>query len=125
MIDEECLGVTANQLAKIASDLKSENAKLLEEISKYCDLYVHAIADAEAWHLQWSAEHQERARLRDLFSKVYGYYVSGTLTPCDFCDKYCCEGDAPTTCKSDEYDPDRIVAEEVERLMRELRIEVD
>ena len=67
----------------------------------------------------------ENAKLRELLSKVYGYYVSGTLTPCDFCDKYCCEGDAPTTCKSDEYDPDGIVVKEVEQRMRELGVEVE
>jgi hypothetical protein len=67
----------------------------------------------------------ESAKLRELLSKVYGYYVSGTLTPCDFCDKYCCEGDAPTTCKSDEYDPDGIVVKEVEQRMRELGVEVE
>jgi hypothetical protein len=67
----------------------------------------------------------ESAKLRELLSKVYGYYVSGTLTPCDFCDKYCCEGDAPTTCKSDEYDPDGIVVKGVEQRMRELGVEVE
>lgn len=30
MTDAECIGVTANQLAKIASDLKAENAELRE-----------------------------------------------------------------------------------------------
>jgi len=39
MIDEEYLGVTANQLAKIASDLKAENAKL----RKYAKLYAGVV----------------------------------------------------------------------------------
>ena len=39
MIDEEYLGVTANQLAKIASDLKAENAKL----RKYAELYAGVV----------------------------------------------------------------------------------
>ena len=47
-------------------NLQAENANLREESSKYNDLYVHAIADAEVWHLQWSAEHQENAKLREL-----------------------------------------------------------
>ena len=71
--------------------------------------------------------HRERAeadRLRELFDITYGYYVSGTLTPCDLCDRYDCEGNAPTICKADEYDPDGIVVEEIERRMRELEMEV-
>ena len=134
MIDEEYLGVTANQLAKIASDLKAENSKLREQIHwlERGDI-MHVLTDQEyidqcererLMQASIDALDAENAKLRELFSKVYGYYVSGALTPCDFCDKYCCEGDAPTTCKSDEYDPDRIVVEEVERLMRELRVEV-
>lgn len=67
----------------------------------------------------------ENAKLRELVEKLYGYYVSGTLTPCDFCDRYDCEGTAPTTCKADEYEPDGIVTKEIERLMRELGVEVD
>ena len=67
----------------------------------------------------------EDERLRSLVMKMYGYYVSGTLTPCDFCDRYSCEGDAPTTCKLDEYDQDGIVTEEIDRRMRELGIEVN
>ena len=39
MIDEEYIGITANQLAKIASDLKAENAKL----RKYAELYIGAV----------------------------------------------------------------------------------
>ena len=39
MIDEEYIGVTANQLAKIASDLKAENAKL----RKYAELYAGVV----------------------------------------------------------------------------------
>lgn len=54
-----------------SGDLAAENAKLREESSKYNDLYVHAIADAEAWHLQWSAEHQENAKLRELVLDMY------------------------------------------------------
>lgn len=135
MTDKEYIGVTANQLAKIASDLKAENSKLREQIHwlERGDI-MHVLTDQEyidqcererLMQVSIDALDAENAKLRDLFSKVYGYYVSGTLTPCDFCDKYCCEGDAPTTCKSDEYNPDRIVVEEVERLMRELGVEVD
>lgn len=65
----------------------------------------------------------ENTKLRELFEKTYGYYVSGTLTPCDFCKRLDCEGNAPTTCEADEYDPDGIVNNEIERLMRELGIE--
>ena len=67
----------------------------------------------------------ENTKLRELFEKTYGYYVSGTLTPCDFCKRLDCEGNAPTTCEADEYDPDGIVNNEIERLMRELGIEVE
>ena len=35
MTDTEYIGVTANQLAKIATDLKAENAKLRELLSMY------------------------------------------------------------------------------------------
>ena len=66
----------------------------------------------------------ENAKLRELCEKLYGYYVSGTLVPCDFCDRYDCEGNAPTTCKADEYEPDGIVTKEIERLMRELGVDV-
>lgn len=67
----------------------------------------------------------ENAKLRELFDITYGYYVSGTLTLCDICGKYDCEGNVPITCKSDEYDPDGMVVEEIERRMRELGIEVE
>ena len=67
----------------------------------------------------------ENKKLRELFEKTYGYYVSGTLTPCDFCWRTDCEGPAPTTCEVDEYEPDGIVTKEIERLMHELGIEVD
>jgi hypothetical protein len=65
----------------------------------------------------------ENAKLRALCEKFHGYYVSGTLTPCDFCDSYDCEGTAPATCKADEYDPEGIVVEEIERSMHELGME--
>lgn len=65
----------------------------------------------------------ENAKLRELFDMTYGYYVSGTLAPCDICGKYDCEGNAPTTCKADEYDPDGMVVEEIERRMRELGVD--
>jgi hypothetical protein len=81
------------------------------------------------WQLEWKREKERReeleaenASLRELFYKTYCYYVSGTLTPCDFCDKYCCEGDAPTTCKADEYDPAGIVRAVIESSAQELGI---
>ena len=67
----------------------------------------------------------ENAKLREMCEKLYGYYVSGTLTPCDFCDRYDCEGNVQTTCKADEYDPDGMVVEEIERRMRELGMKVE
>ena len=135
MTDKEYIGVTANQLAKIASDLKAENAKLREQIHwlKRGDV-MHVLTDQEyidqceherLMQVSIDALDTENAKLREFLSKMHGYYVSGTLTPCDFCDKYCCEGYAQTTCKFDEYDPDGIVVDEVERLMRELGIEAD
>lgn len=36
-VDARYLGLTANQLAKIATDLKSENARLRELVSDYSD----------------------------------------------------------------------------------------
>jgi len=114
--------------------LYAENDKLREQIHwlERGDV-MHVLTDQEyidqcererLMQVSIDALDTENNKLRELFSKVYGYYVSGTLTPCDFCDKYCCEGDAPTTCKSDEYDLDGVVVEEVERRMRELGIGV-
>jgi len=42
MTDKEYIGVTANQLAKIASDLKAENAKL----RKYAELFVGVVENS-------------------------------------------------------------------------------
>lgn len=42
MTDKEYIGVTANQLSKIASDLKAENAKLREQVEALKD-YAHAL----------------------------------------------------------------------------------
>ncbi len=86
--------------------------------------FASAQADAQMAYIE--AERENKA-LRELFEDMYGYYVSGTLTPCDFCAKYECEGDAPVTCKVDECDPDgdELVRAEIERRARELGMEVD
>ncbi len=86
--------------------------------------FVSAQTDAQMAYIE--AERENKA-LRELVEDMYGYYVSGTLTPCDFCAKYECEGDAPVTCNIDEYDPDggELVRAEIERRARELGMEVD
>lgn len=86
-----------------------------------------AISEEESVSLDYAQEitslRVDNSKLRELCEKLYGYYVSGTLAPCDFCDRYDCEGTVPTTCKTDEYDPDGMVVEEIERRMRELGLE--
>ena len=107
-------------------EIEAENAKLRDELAKWqrladgIDLPEYPVTQFKPKDLE-----RENAKMREFLSKMHGYYVSGTLKPCDFCDKYCCEGYAQTTCKFDEYDPDGIVVDEVERLMRELGIEAD
>jgi len=76
MIDEEYLGVTANQLAKIASDLKAENAKLREQIHwlERGDI-MHVLTDQEyidqcererLMQVSIDALDAENAKLRDI-----------------------------------------------------------
>jgi hypothetical protein len=106
-----------------------EAADTILELRDDLQLANAAVQDAEhdesmAWDRVRKVE-VENVKLRELFEKTYGYYVSGTLTPCDFCKRLDCEGNAPTTCEADEYDPDGIVNNEIERLMRELGIEVE
>lgn len=73
------------------------------------------------YYLISRAHEKENAELRDLVDDMYGYYVTGKLNTCDFCDQYCCEGNAPVTCKADT--PDGMVVDSIERRMRDLGIE--
>jgi len=95
-------------------DLEAENAKLREESSKYRDLYAHAIADAEVWHLQWSAEHQENAKLREHLNELLmiGSFNGSCRRDCRYMDD----------CLADRFgQPDCFVCQE----LQELGIEVD
>lgn len=114
-----------SMLSAQCDELRAMAASVGLEVPQAATLMMDA-ADT-IWELRGSV-HREQAeanRLRELFDITYGYYVSGTLTPCDLCDRYDCEGNAPTICKADEYDPDGIVVEEIERRMRELEMEVE
>ena len=109
------LRIEAERLCDENEHLQAENARLRSELESVgTAAYLYGRSDLKT----------ENAKLRELCEKLYGYYVSGTLVPCDFCDRYDCEGNAPTTCKADEYEPDGIVAKEIERLMRKLGVEV-
>lgn len=104
----------ARQILGESRALRDENAKLREESGKYHDLYVHAITDAEVWHLQWSAEHQENAKLRELAHLVTDYVSEDQ---CDGCV-------AKRACNAGELDMCWIRKAILEKL-RELGVEVD
>lgn len=70
----------------------------------------------------------KNAKLRDLVSVVYGYYASGTISPCDICDSIGCQyvGEAESGCRyHDRFDRAEAADDEIHRRMRELGIEVE
>lgn len=69
----------------------------------------------------------ENVKLRELVSVVYGYYASGTISPCDLCDAIGCQyvGEAESGCRyRDHFDSAEAADDEIQRRMRDLGIEV-
>ena len=94
MIDEEYIGVTANQLAKIASDLKAENAKLREQIHwlERGDI-MHVLTDQEyidqcererLMQVSIDALDAENAKLRELADAVKEFVEDTHCEDCPF-----------------------------------------
>jgi hypothetical protein len=64
MIEAKYLGLTVNELAKIASDLDTENAKLreLEHMARVCMSYPHCVEKCQYHYVKggnWQCEYQD------------------------------------------------------------------
>lgn len=70
----------------------------------------------------------ENDKLRELMCVVYGYYASGTISPCDICDSIGCQyvGEAESGCRyHDCFDRAEAAEDEIRRQMRDIGIEVE
>lgn len=95
----------------------------------YLDAEVHPRCDYEIYSDMRDIVDEmeaENAKLRELVSVVYGYYASGTINPCDFCDAIGCQyiGEAESGCRyRDHCDSAEAADDEILKRMRELGIE--
>lgn len=74
MSDVKYLGLTANELAVIATNLEHENAKLREERDYYKALWEHAtVTDCELRrvHAAWKEDREKNAKLRELARNLW------------------------------------------------------